>query len=494
MNERKKGRTLKQAAAKANLRDRDTVAWYEQLDKLPSELKKPRTYLTRPDPFAEDWQSVQPMLEAAPSLEAKALFGWLCDKHPGRYAEGQLRTFQRRVSVWRALEVPKMVTLEQERVPGEMMQTDGTSMNKLKVTIQGAEFEHLLIHCVLPYSNWEWGTVAQSESLVAIMGGFQSALRELGHVPKLHQTDNMTAATHSLKAIADDAERAESGRVYNVDYLALLQHHGVQPRTTHLDSPDENGDIEAANGALKRALEQYLVLRGSRDFESLEAYEHFLHEVMRRRNLLRAERLADELAAMKELKTEPLPEMREYRPKVSGSGTIRVLQNVYSVPSGLKGRQVKAHVFEWYIAVYFGSRLVQQMPRLIGKKRSNINYRHVLPTLLRKPGGFRRYRFREDLFPTPVFRQAWEALDARKSPRRADIAYLKILKLAADHLETDVEVALKLVLETDECWDDEAIAELVHTPQSAVPHIDCGQVDLSEYDKLMDREGERDAA
>jgi len=494
MNERKKGRTLGQAAAKANLRDRDTVAKYEKQGKLPSELKKPRTYLTRPDPFAEDWPSVQPMLVDAPSLEAKALFEWMCAKYPGRYAEGQLRTFQRRVSVWRALEVPKMVTLEQERVPGEMMQTDGTSMNKLKVTIQRAKFDHLLIHCVLPYSNWEWGIVAQSESLVALMGGFQSALRELGYVPKLHQTDNTTAATHNLKAIAGDAERAESGRVYNTDYLALLQHHGVQPRTTHLGSPDENGDIEAANGALKRALEQHLVLRGSRDFESLEAYEHFLHEVMRRRNELRAERLADELAAMKELKSELLPEMREYRPRVSGSGTIRVLENVYSVPSGLKGRLVVVRVFEWYIAVYFGNRLVQQMPRLVGKKQSHINYRHVLPTLLRKPGGFRQYRFREDMFPTPVFREAWEALDGRKSPRRADIAYLKILKMAADHLETDVELALKLVLETDEPWDDESIAKLVQPPQSPVPHIDCGQVDLSEYDKLMDREGERDAA
>ena len=172
MSERKKGRTLGQAAAKANLRDRETVSKYEKLGKLPSELKRRRTYRTRPDPFAEDWQSVQRMLEFAPTLEAKALFVWLCHEHPGRYGEGQLRTFQRRVGIWRALEMPKMVTLEQERVPGEMMQTDGTSMKKLNVTIQRAEFDHLLIHCVLPYSNWEWGTVAQSESLLALMGGF----------------------------------------------------------------------------------------------------------------------------------------------------------------------------------------------------------------------------------------------------------------------------------------------------------------------------------
>jgi hypothetical protein len=489
-----KGRTQEQAAAKANLMNRETVAKYEKLGKLPSELTEPRTYRTRPDPFADDWARVQGMLENAPSLEAKALFEWLCGDQPEQYAEGQLRTFQRRVSTWKALYVPQMVTLEQERVPGEMLQTDGTWMKELRVTIQGEAFEHMLIHTVLPYSNWEWGVVAQSESLVALTRGFQSAVRQLGHVPKVHQTDNTTAATHNLKVISADAELAESGRMYNAEYLALLEHYGVKPRTTHLGACDENGDVEAANGAFKRAVEQHLLLRGSRDFDSIEPYELYLHEIMRRRNELRADRLTEDLAAMKELTVKSLPEMREYRPRVSGGSTIRVLGNAYSVPSGLKGRVVVARVYEWHIDVYFASRRVQQMPRLIGKKRSYINYRHIIDTLLRKPGGLRGYRYHEHMFPTPVFREAWEVLDARMSPRRADITYVKILKLAADHLETDVDLALKLVLETDERWDDQTIAALVQPPLPAAPHIECGTVDLSEYDALIHKEGKRDAA
>lgn len=435
LRERSKGKTQEQAAAKAGLRDRGTVSKYERGAPLPSEAKGPRTYRTRRDPFAQDWARLEAMLEVAPSLEAKALFEWLCTDVPGRYQEGQLRTFQRRVSRWRALNVPKMVELAQEHEPGEVMQTDGTWMKEMGITLAGEAFEHILVHSVLPYSNWEWATVAQSESLMAVNTGFQTALRELGHVPLIHQTDSSTAATHKLGAGDEEALRSESGRGYNEGYLAVVQHHGVTPRTTHLGASDENGDVEALHGALKRALEQHLLLRGSRDFESLAAYEAFLHEVMRRRNRLRQDRVDRELAAMRPLKTAPLSTRRELRPKVSRQGTIRILQNVYSVPSGLVGKTVIALVGEWEIEVYYDRQLIQSVPRLVGSKQANVNYRHVLPTLLRKPGGFRRYRYRDQLYPSTVFRRAWDALDARMSPRQADLA------LSRDGVQTTGEDA-----------------------------------------------------
>ncbi len=252
MKERCKGRTQDQAAAKANVQNRKTVSKYEQLGQLPSELKQPRTYRTRVDPFAEDWSELEAMLQEAPELEAQVLFAWLCERHPGKYAEGQLRTLQRHVSAWRALHGQKLLTLEQVHRPGEVLQTDGTSMNALAITLRGQPFPHLLIHSVLPYSNWEWGRVAQSESLVAIRLGLQSALAQLGHVPLIHQTDNTTAATHHLGTATRTPGQAERG--YNAEYLQLLAHFGMQPRTIHVQSPNENGDIEAANGTLKRAV------------------------------------------------------------------------------------------------------------------------------------------------------------------------------------------------------------------------------------------------
>jgi hypothetical protein len=485
LSQRRKGRTQLQAAAKAGLKCRDTVARYEQLGQLPSELKTPRTYRTRSDPFEQDWPQLEAMLRDAPELEAATLFGWLADKHPGRYQERQLRTLQRRVSQWRALNLSQIVTLEQEREPGELMQTDGTSANELAITLQGEPFEHILIHSVLPYSNWEWAVPAQSESLVALMAGFQAAVGELGHLPARHQTDHTTAATHNLKALGDDVQRTVSGRVYNADYLALLEHYGVGPATTHLDCPDENGDVEALNGALKRALHQRLLLRGSRDFASQTDYERFLADVLRARNTLRGERLAQELAVMRPLTVACLPAVREYRPRVSRGGTVRVLNNVYSVPSGLVGKRLVARVGEWQIEFYYGPTLVETVPRLLGKKHSRVNYRHVIASLLRKPGGFRHYRYREDLFPSPVFRRAWETLSARLSERRADLSYLRILKLAADTLECDVEAVLADLVAGSQPWDDQTVEARLARSATATPELAPLEVSLAAYDRLL---------
>ena len=171
MKERSKDRTQEQAAVKANLRSRKTVGKYERLGKLPSELKQARTYRTRSDPFAADWDELEQMLQNAPELEAKTLFDWLCERNPDQYPEGQLRTLQRRVSQWRVLNQNQLLTLDQVHRPGEVLQTDGTWMNDLKITLQGVPFAHILIHSVLTYSNWEWGRVVQSESLLGHPAG-----------------------------------------------------------------------------------------------------------------------------------------------------------------------------------------------------------------------------------------------------------------------------------------------------------------------------------
>ena len=168
MKERSNGKTQEQAASKANLRSRKTVQKYEQLGQLPSEMKDARSYRTRPDPFEKDWAEVEAKLAVAPELEAKAIFEWLCERDGAQYTEGQLRTLQRRIRNWRVLNGKETLTLDQIHYPGEVLQSDGTCMNDLEVTLQGEPFDHILFHSVLPYSNWEWGRVVQSESLLSI--------------------------------------------------------------------------------------------------------------------------------------------------------------------------------------------------------------------------------------------------------------------------------------------------------------------------------------
>lgn len=483
MRERKQGRTQEQAAAKANLRSRKTVAKYEQLGLLPSQLKRPRTYRTRPDAFQEDWPQIEQMLADAPELEGKALFEWLQEERPGKYQDSQLRTFQRRVARWRALNQPQIATLEQVHEPGEIMELDGTWMTELDITIQGQPFQHLLIHCVLSYSNWEWGRVVQSESLGAVRLGLQSALVKLGCVPRIIQTDNSSAATRRL-GIGEEGE-ANIRRSYTREYLHLLDHYGLEPKTIHVASPNENADVESAHGVLKRALKQELLLRGSREFRDIEAYEAFLFEVMDKRNKRRQERLAEELAVMKPLKATPLANSIKRKVRVSSGSLIRVLKKTYSVPTSLLGKEVTVYVHEWSLDVYYAGQLVDTLPRLIGQRSHHINYRHLIDTLLRKPGGFRRYRYREDLFPQLIFRRAWEQLNQWHPPRRADIVYLRVLRLAARTLESDVAAALELLVNRGQRWDETDVEQLLEPEPVAVPQLSRGPVELGYYDQLL---------
>ncbi|HEV8639067.1 MAG TPA: IS21 family transposase [Chloroflexota bacterium] len=484
MHERLKGRTQQQAAVRANLRSRHTVAKYERLGRLPSALRQPRAYRTRPDPFADSWPELAAMLERAPELEATALFDWLRERRPGVYRDGQVRTLQRRVALWRVEHTSPVLALEQVHRPGEVLQTDGVKLDHLGVTVAGAPFPHLLIHSVLPYSNWEWGRVAQSESLVALRLALGSALVRLGHVPRVHQTDRTSAATHRLVGV-NDRGRAAADRGFNPEYLDLLAHYGLEPRMTHRASPNENGDVEAGNGATQRAIAQHLLLRGSRDFPSVEAYERFLVGVFEKRNAGRLARLAEELAAMRPLRVAALAPEREVRARVSTGGMIRVQGHPYAVPAGLVGKTVEAWVGEWEVGVWYGGRCWATLPRLTARGAHHVDYRYVVDTLLRKPGGFRDYRYRDDLFPTTTFRRAWEELDGRLPPRRADLAYLRVLKLAATTLQVDVERALAEALAAGEPWDDRTIAARVRPELAPAPALATGAVDLAAYDALL---------
>jgi len=194
------------------------------------------------------------------------------------------------------------------------------------------------------------------------------------------------------------------------------------------------------------------------------------------------------IGGMKPLNVAPWPQMREKQLKVGNNGILRVGGNGYSVPSSLKGRRVHVRIYEWRIEVWYANKLVETLPRLPGMKRYHVNYRHVIDSLLRKPGGFRRYRHREALFPQAVFRLAWERLDERLSPRKADLAYLRILKLAASELESDVAAALNLLLETQSPWDDQTVKELIHPTLQSAPAMAVQAVELSAYDQLLRQE------
>ena len=363
------------------------------------------------------------------------------------------------------------------------MQTDGTWLNRLEITVQGERLAVLLIHSVLVYSNWEWGVLARSESLSALQAGLQASLKKLGHVPVYHQTDNSTAATCQLSSSAQEEGNADRG--YTAGYLSLMAHYGIKPRTTHVGRPQENGDVEGSNGGLKRAIAQHLLLRGSREFDSIDAVEVFIQQVMDKRNQSRSARLAEELAAMKPLSATLLSTDQRLYARVSRGSLIRVLGNSYSVPTSLIGRTVTVYVSEWQLEVYYGRELMTTWPRLSGRAKHRVNYRHVIETLLRKPGGFRDYRYRDDLFPSLVFRQAWEQLQGWYAPRKADLTYLRVLHLAARTMESEVGCALELLIQQNQPWDETDLEQLIQPEPLVIPHLSVPAVSLAQYDQLL---------
>ena len=407
------------------------------------------------------------------------MFEHLQDLHPERYDEGQLRTLQRLVQRWRAQHGPEReIFFPQAHRPGEAMQTDFTWTTELGVTIAGEPFRHMLCHQVLPFSNWQWATVSLSESMLALRHGIQSALGELGHRPEFHQTDHSTAATHELGG---------GLRGFNDEYLALCRHHGLEPRTIAVGKSEQNGDIEAANGALKRRLKQYLLLRGSCDFESVQAWEEFVQQVCRRANTRRFKRFIEELAAMTVVTAPALPSWQELRVPVLSSSTIRVRENSYSVPSRLIGLTLHVRVYERTVQAWFAGRCELTTDRLLGRGGARIDYRHIIFSMLRKPGAFARYRYRQELFPTLAFRRAFDAFHAGgRYDRKADLEYLRLLHLAASTMEHDVEAAIELLLDDGALPTSRACAALIGSRQTAQhPALLPPQVDLRDYDRLL---------
>jgi len=472
----KSEKTKALAAAKAGM-DVKTARKYVQEDRLPSEMEKPHSWRTRSDPFAEVWEEVREKLSASPGFEAKTLFEDLQRSYPGRFSDGQLRTLQRRIKVWRALEGPRReVMFGQVHEPGALGQSDFTHMDSLKVTIAGQPFDHMIYHFVLTYSNWEAGSVCFSESFESLSEGLQKALFTLGGVPRVHQTDRLSAAVSNL------SERKD----FTDSYEALLRHYGLEGHKGQAGKPNENGDIEQRHHRFKRAMEQTLLLRGSRDFASREDYEAFLRALFDQLNAGRQERLAEEMKTLSALPCTRYDSPKQVDAKVHASSTISVQNNVYSVDSRLIGETVRVRFHAETLEVFYAQALVTTLPRLRGKNGSRINYRHVIDSLVRKPGAFDAYRYREELFPTSRFRMAYDALK-RSAPDRASKEYLAILQLAAHETEAGVDDALRRLIDTEEAITAAAIEALVKSGQEIAPatdvHIDA--VNLDAYDQLL---------
>jgi hypothetical protein len=444
--------------------DVKTARKYLKSRRLPSELKSARHWRTRRDEFSEVWQEISEQLRSNPALEAKTLFEALQRQYPERFADGQLRTLQRRIKTWRA--------------------TEGPSQEVYFRQIAGEPFAHMLYHFVLTYSNWETGTICQSESLASLSEGLQNALWELGGVPRLHRTDRMTAAVNNL------TEQAE----FQKGYESLLRHYGLEGRKIQTGQPNENGDIEQRHYRLQRALEQALLLRGSRDFAGLDDYRSFLGRLFAQLNSGRRARLAEEMELLRPLPERRLESAKRVRARVNSGSLIMVERNSYSVNSRLIGEIVEARVSSDHLEVWYGGQKVDEFARQRGRTNYRIDYRHIIDWLVRKPGAFANYRYREHLFPSSRFRMTYDLLKERM-PNRCDRRYLEILEMAAKEGEARVEDALRLLLVSEggkqTITDKEAFEQFLTRCEQApaINDVPIPEVSLASFDQLLSAVG-----
>lgn len=474
MSRLRKKRPLREAAARAGM-DEKTARKYRDLGRLPSEVLPKTRWRTRPDPFDDVWNEVRSKLDLSSGLQAKTLFEDLKHRYPGRFSDGQLRTLQRHIKVWRATEGPaKEVFFAQEHHPGDLCESDFTHMDSLGVTIAGQPFPHLLYHFVLTYSNWETGTICFSESMESLSTGLQNALFALGGVPKRHRSDRLSAAVNN-HCVPEEFTRR---------YDALLAYYDLSGEKTQAGHGNENGDVEQSHRRFKTAVDQELLLRGRRDFGSREEYEGFLRSVMARRNASRRERFEEDRARLSPLPAKRREDCQRVSVGVSPGSTIRVLHNTYSVHSRLIGEEVEARVFSEHIDVWYAQRKVETLPRLGGRFGRRIEYRHVIEWLVRKPGAFANYRYREELFPTSQFRLAYDRLKEQHAPS-ADRQYLRILDLAAREGQGLVEAALRqLRSEPTLSWEGVEHRVKASGSPKAIEDATVAAPDLGAYDGL----------
>ena len=361
------------AASKAGM-DPTTARRYLGLERLPSELRKDRQWRTREGPFGEVWDNVRLQIQESPGLEAKTLFEWLQREYPGRFSDGQIRTLKRRIKLWRVTEGPAQeVYFGQKHVPGRLCASDFTHMTELEITLAGQTLEHIIgvkirpqqavlgvsksapietflhehvliltpmlehmvYHFVLTYSNWETGTICYSESLESLSEGWRNAVWELGAVAAEHRTGSLSSAVDNMRNLEE----------FNRRYEGVMRYYGVKPRHTNPASPNENGDCGQSHHRFKRAVEQAVLLRGSRDFGSLGEYAQFLRDLFAQRN-----------AVMRELPARRMESAKREQVRVDSGSLIHVERNSYSVNSRLIGARVEARLYLDHVEVWYGQR------------------------------------------------------------------------------------------------------------------------------------------
>ena len=461
-----------------------TVRKYRDAGQLPSQIERPqRNYRTRKDPLAEFWSEIEGLLQQDARLKPYAILDWLKQKYnspPGepRVTDTIRRSLERRVQRWKLQHgIEQDVKFTQVHHAGDVLAFDFVVTNSLKVTINKKPLDHMLFHSVFTYSNWEYVHLCRSESFEALSAGLQDALHLAGGVPGRVRSDSLSAAVNNL---SDDKEFA-------VQYRELLAHYGTKGHRINVRKPHENGDVESSHGHFKDALDQALRLRGSRDFTSEADYMTFVRQLVTRRNSAREKRFAEELAVLSPLPPQRRSTCTSMFLTVKSDSVIRVKRNAYSVSSKYIGLYLEVRIHQDHLELWYRSECLERMPRQFGYGKEAIDFRHVIDSLVRKPGAFINYKYVNHMYPTTRFRMAYDQLLQGTTEKSAVKQYLKLLHAAKHEGLELVDATLRWFLAEGKAISADDVLEVVARGQQlpAPTALTLDAPDLSMFDCLL---------
>jgi transposase InsO family protein len=483
--------TVPVAAAKAGFST--ATAYRLQQDARPPSQKRAPRDRRRPDPLAGLFDAeIVPMLEAAPGLRPIAVFEEVLRQHP-ELGAGVRRTVERRIRRWRALHgAAREVIFRQVHEPGRLGLSDFTDMGGAGITVAGAPLAHRLYHFRLAFSGFEHAhVVLGGESFVALAEGLQTALWALGGAPRQHRSDSLSAAFRNL---APDVEEDWTAR-----YAALCAHYGMTASRNTRGVAHENGAIEGPHGHLKRAIEDAVLLRGSRDFVDLAGYRRFLDELVGRRNAHNRKRIDAERALLRPLPARRVDDGEEAVVTVTSSGGFMLRRVFYTVPSRLIGHRLRVRLHDDRLEVLLGATHLMTLPRGRGygdRRRAHVvDYRHVIHALRRKPMALPGLVYRDQLFPRDAYRRLYDAAMAALPERAACRLTVDVLALAHERgCEAELAAVVTEHLDAGAIPGMAALRARFAPDPAALPDIAVPLVPLSAYDVLTAAGAEGGAA
>jgi hypothetical protein len=450
---------------------------------------KPRSYKTRKSGIDNIWDAeLEPMLEQNPSLQPTTLMIYLRrtyidDTGAPMYSDSHLRTLQRKVSKWKALNGSyKDVMFPQNHLPGEQALSDFTHMNDIGITINKEPLIHMVYLFRLVYSKYSYAKVILSgESFQALSEGLQEALFEIGGSPKEHRTDSLSAAYKNDNEISDDDLTDR--------YKSLCGYYNMIPSRNNKGKSHENGSVESSHGHLKNRIRQELLLRGNTNFDTIESYEQWLHMIVKNSNQQNSKNFQNEQQYLQKLPRNKDVDYEVKSLKVSDHSVLNIKQMIYSVPSRLVSHTVTLHIYQRIIVGFLGSSEVFKFDRKYKNDHPSkfvINYQHLIHALVRKPRSFRACKFRDQILPNQDYKDIWKHIDLTESGDTACKIMLRILKLSYDHDCQDelAKICLTMISQSDTIKIEELESQF-NRCNPELPKDTWEQHDLNNYDHLL---------